>query len=56
MHKFEENGNNYSSDCVFSYFPVEWVDASRQSPAIYLATDLLELGRLCKWALKRHLR
>ncbi len=43
--------NNYASDCVFPYFPIEWVDASRQSPATYLATDSLRLGCSCKRAL-----
>ncbi len=40
--------NNYSNDCVFHYFPIERVDASRQSLATYLATDSLWLGRSCK--------
>ncbi len=42
--------NNYSSDCVFPYSPIEWVDASCHLPATYLATDSLWLGRSCKWA------
>ncbi len=44
--------NNYSSYCVFPYFPIEWVDASRQSLATYLATDSLRLRRSCKRAFK----
>ncbi len=43
--------NNYSSDCIVPYFPIERVDASHQSLATYLATDSLRLGRLCKRAL-----
>ncbi len=34
LKKFEENYNNYLSDCVFPYFPIERVDTSHQSPAI----------------------
>ncbi len=40
--------NNYSSNCVFPYFPIERVDASCQSLATYLMTDSLQFGRLCK--------
>ncbi len=43
--------NNYSSDCVFPYFPIERVDASRQLPATYLATGSLQLDRSCKQVL-----
>ncbi len=30
------------------YFLIEWVDANHQSPATCIATDSLQLGRLCK--------
>ncbi len=39
---------------VFPYFPIDRVDVSCQSLATYVATDLLWLGRLCKWALTVH--
>ncbi len=44
--------NNYSSDCVFPYFPIERVDTSRQSLVTYWATDSPRLGRSCKRAFK----
>ncbi len=42
--------NSYSSDCVFPYFPIEQIDASRQSLVTYLVIDSLRLGRSCKQA------
>ncbi len=44
------HNTNYSSNCVFPYFPIERVDASHQLLATYLVTDLLRLGHSCKRA------
>ncbi len=37
---------------VFPYFPIEWVDASRQSPITYPVADSLRLGCSCKRAFR----